>query len=53
MIRTRKGDLEIDQLGKLILAAVLLLVMVIIIGSIISGEFSNQFEKIKEVFSIF
>lgn len=52
-LKTKKADLELDQLGKLILAGLLLVIILAIITLIITGEFTNQLEKIKEAFRIF
>ena len=52
-IRNKKGDLELDEIGKLILGGLLLLILIYIIGYVISGEFSNQGDKVDDVFSIF
>ncbi len=52
LIKTKKGDLELDELGKVILGLVLLLILIIII-MIIKGEFSNQEGVLKGMFNIF
>lgn len=47
----KTGDLELDQIGKLIIALVLLVVLIMIITFVISGGFSDQEEEIGNVFT--
>ncbi len=49
---SKKGDLEMDELGKLLIALALLIVLIVIVTIYIGGEFSNQEDKVKGVFSI-
>lgn len=51
--RNKKGDLEWDEIGKLIIALVVLIIIIYIITMIIGGEFGTQGDKIKDAFSIF
>ncbi len=51
--KNRKGDLELDQLGKLILAAVGLLILIVIVTVVINGELENQGEKVGGAFGFF
>lgn len=49
--RNSKGDLELDELGKLLIGLVLLIVLVVIVTVYIGGEFGNQGDKIKDAFN--
>jgi len=51
--KNKKGDLEIDELGKLILGLVLLIVLIIIISVYINGEFINQEKSVNSIFNLF
>lgn len=51
--RNKKGDLEWDEIGKLIIALVVLIIIIYIITIIINGEFTSQGEKIGDAFGIF
>ena len=46
-----KAALEMDSLGKMILAVILLIVLLGIIGYI-SGQFSGQEEKAEKIFDM-
>jgi len=52
-LKNRKGDLELDQLGKIILGLILLIVLIVIITVVIRGEFSNQGDKLRNTLSNF
>lgn len=52
LLRDKRGDIELDQLGKLVIALVFLLVLIFIVTIIIGGEFGNQEDEIEGVFSI-
>ncbi len=52
-IRNKKGDLELDEIGKLILGGLLLLILIYIVGYVIKGEFSDQGDKVVGIFSAF
>lgn len=49
-LKNRKADLELDELGKLILGLILLVVLIVIVTVYIRGEFSNQGDSVKGVF---
>ncbi|MCA9460233.1 MAG: hypothetical protein KC550_06820 [Nanoarchaeota archaeon] len=51
--RNKKGDLELDELGKLILGGILLLILIFIVAYVIKGEFGNQEGNLKGIFGIF
>jgi len=51
--KNNKGDLEIDELGKLILGLILLLVLIVIVTVYINGEFINQEEGLGSIFGFF
>ena len=53
LLKDKRGDIELDQLGKLIIALVFLLVLIFIVTLVIGGEFGNQEEEIEGVFNIF
>lgn len=53
MWKCKKGDLEFDELGKLILGLVLLIVLIVIVTVVIKGELWKGGEKIGDAFSIF
>lgn len=48
----KRGDIELDELGKIILKVILLVLLIVIITVVISGEFSNQVDKIKGAFGL-
>lgn len=45
---SKKGDLEWDQIGKVIIALVALIILIYIITQVIGGELGNQGDKIKD-----
>ena len=47
----KKGDLELDELGKLILGLILLIVLIVIITVYIRGDMSDQTDNVKNIFS--
>lgn len=51
--KSKKGDLELDELGKLILGGILLLILIFIVAYVIKGEFGEQDGNIKGIFNIF
>lgn len=53
MWKCKKGDLEFDELGKLILGLILLLVLIVIVTVVIKGELWKGGEKLKDIFTIF
>lgn len=52
-LKNRKGDLELDQLGRLVIALFLLVIIIVIITVVIRGELNNQGQELKNVFSVF
>ena len=50
---TRKADLELDELGKLIIGLVLLIVLIVIITVVIKGELFGAGDRVLGVFDIF
>lgn len=53
MIKNNKGDFELDQLGKLIIAAVVLIVLIVIVSVYVGGELNSQEDKLKSIFNFF
>jgi len=51
--KIKKADLEMEQLGKLLLAIVGLVILIYIVTVVISGEFGSQSDKVKDVFNLF
>lgn len=51
--KNKKGDLELDELGKIILGVIFLVVLIVIITVAIRGELFSQGEKIKDIFNFF
>lgn len=49
----KKGDFELDQLGKLIIAAIVLILLIVIITVYIGGELGNQEDRITSIFNLF
>lgn len=49
----KRGDIEMDQVGYIILGVILLLILIYIITQVIGGEYDSQEEKVKDIFSIF
>lgn len=47
-LQNRKADLELDELGKIIIGLVLLLVLIAIVTVVIRGEFDNQGDKLAD-----
>lgn len=52
-LKNRKGDIELDELGKLILAAILLVILVVIITLVIGGKFTEEGENVRGIFDFF
>ena len=52
-LKNRKADIELDELGKVILGVILLIILIVIVTVVIKGEFSEQTDGIKGMFSIF
>lgn len=48
----KKGDIELDEIGKVILALVLLLVLIGIV-MYIKGQFGAQGEEVEQAFNLF
>ncbi len=54
LIKNKKGDLEFDELGKLILMGMLLITLIVIVGFFLKDKLYEQLDKIETVFrSIF
>jgi t-SNARE complex subunit (syntaxin) len=51
--KQKKADLELDELGKLIIGLVLLIVLIVIVTVVIKTELFNSGDKVLDVFSIF
>lgn len=49
MIFSKKGSIELDQLGKLIIGLVLFLILIYIVTVILGGELGSQGTEIKDV----
>ncbi len=52
LIKSKKGDWELDELGKVIFYLVVLIVIIAIIWLVIKGEFATQGDKAKDVFDM-
>ena len=50
-LQNRKGDLEMDQLGKLIIGAIVLIILIYIVTVVIKGEFDDQGGNVENIFS--
>lgn len=48
----KAGDLEFDELGKLILGLTLLIILIVIVTVVIKGELDTQGEDVKGVFDM-
>ncbi len=53
IIKTRKGDLELDEIGKLLLALILLLILIAIVTLIFIPGFETQSSDLKGIFNFF
>lgn len=53
MILKKKADLELDQIGKIILLGIALIILITIISVYISGELDVQAQRIQSIFNIF
>ena len=47
----KKGDLELDELGKLILGLILLIILIVIVMVYIKNDMSSQADNVKSIFS--
>ena len=52
-ITNKRGDFELDQLGKLILAAIVLILLITIVTIYIGGELDSQGSRISAVLDLF
>lgn len=52
-MKNKIGAIELEHLGKLILAIILLLVLIGIVTVVIKGELSSQGDKVKDIFNFF
>jgi hypothetical protein len=48
---SKKGAIEMDELGKLIIGLVLFLVLIYIVSVMIGGEVGSQQEEVEDIFS--
>ena len=53
LIKFRKGALEMDQLGKLLIGLIVLIILIVIVTVVIGGEFGSQGKGIADAFNIF
>ena len=53
LLKDKRGDLELDELGKVILGLIVLLILIVIVTVVIRGEFSSQEDKVEGMFDIF
>lgn len=53
LISCKKGDIELDELAKIILGLVLLIILIWIVTIVINGELSNQVQRVKDIFNFF
>ena len=51
MKKQKKAAIEIDELVKLIMAGIALLILLVIVGLVIGGEFTHQGDKLKSIFT--
>lgn len=49
----KKAAIEIDELMKLLLMGIGLIVLLFIVGFVLRGEFTTQLDKMKHIFDIF
>lgn len=49
----KKGDIEMDQLGKIIIVLVFLIILIYIVSIVIRGELDDQGEKARDAFRFF
>ena len=52
-LKDKTADVELDELAKIILGLVLLLVLIYIVTIVINGELSNQVQRVKDIFNFF
>jgi hypothetical protein len=48
---SKKGALEMDELGKLIIGLILFIILIYIVSLMIGGEIGAQKEEVTDVFS--
>lgn len=53
LLKNKKADFELDNLGKIILAVIILIVLITIITVSIKSEFSLQFVNLKSALNFF
>lgn len=53
ILKNKIAALELDEIGKLILGLALLVVLLVVVFGAITGELSNQVERIKNIFNFF
>ncbi len=53
LLKNKTGDLELDEIGKIILGLIVLVILIVIITVVIKGELFSQGERVKDIFSFF
>ena len=53
LFENKKGDIELDYVGKAILGAILLAILIFVVTMYIGGEFDTQVDRIRDVFRVF
>lgn len=53
LIKSNKGSLELDELGKVIIGLTLLIILIVIVTVVIGPEFGNQGDKVDSIFGMF
>ena len=51
-LKNRKGDLELDELGKMIIATVVLVILIVIVTVYIKGSLDDQAGEVGNVFNV-
>lgn len=49
--KNKKGALEMDELGKLIIGVILFIILIYIVSVLIGGEIGSQKDEVTDVFS--
>ena len=52
-LKNRNGDIELDQLGKLILGLIFFILLIYIVSVVIRGELEDQGDGLLDAFNIF
>lgn len=53
LLKEKKGDLELDQLGKLIIGLVIFLILLYFVSIFLGGKISDQEDEITGIFKAF